>query len=63
MGTAAIREVWTAGALVRRHMRAALDVAGVQWREHKGWTESQFVVTGTRSQLLHAQSLVRPFGG
>lgn len=39
-----MRSTVTAGALVRRHVRANLDVLGAQWTEHKGLTESTFVV-------------------
>lgn len=36
----------TAGALLRRHVRAELDLHGLTYREHKGWIESTFIVSG-----------------
>ena len=53
-----VRDTVTAGALVRRQVRAALDVAGLAWREHKGWTASTFAVSGTSGQMRHARRLI-----
>lgn len=42
-----ITERVTVGALLRRQFRVALDVAGIAYREHKGWLDSVFVITTT----------------
>lgn len=42
-----IKSTVTAGALVRRQIRVALDILGMDWTEHKGMTESTFVVEGS----------------
>jgi hypothetical protein len=48
--TIRVRRQYSAGALVRRHLRAALDSMGAEWREYKGWLDSEFVVTATLNQ-------------
>ncbi len=40
----------TVGALIRRHVRVQLDLLGVNYREHKGFLDSQFVVTASERQ-------------
>ena len=46
-----VSEICTAGALVRHHVRAMLDAAGVDWTEHKAWTRSTFVLRGDRDSV------------
>ncbi len=48
----------TAGALVRRAIRAHLDVIGVRWTEHRGLIDSTFVVRGDEGQMAQVQALV-----
>ncbi|GAC1533571.1 MAG: hypothetical protein NVS3B1_27920 [Marmoricola sp.] len=47
------------GALIRRQVRVALDVAGIRYREHKGLLDSSFVVTATQSEWAAIQGWVR----
>jgi len=54
-----ITDTCTAGALVRRQVRVALDVIGLDWREHKGLFESTFVVTGTTDQMRRFGAAMR----
>lgn len=55
------RFTFRAGALVRRHARAYLDLIGAEWVEHKGWTSSTFVVTGTYEQWRQVVHFVAQF--
>ena len=49
----------TAGALVRRDVRAVLDLWGLTYREHKGWLESTFVVEGTAADKHRVDAWLR----
>lgn len=40
----------TVGALLRRDVRRALDRAGIEYTEDKGWFDSQFIVTVNDAQ-------------
>lgn len=57
--TALHRDQVRAGALIRRQFRASLDVLGVQWREHKGWLDSVFVITATAAEWDRINSWIR----
>lgn len=40
----------TVGILIRHKVRARLEVLGMNYKEHRGFVDSEFVVTGTMSQ-------------
>lgn len=62
-GVTYIKSTVTAGALLRRHVRAAFDVIGMTYTEHKGWTESTFVVRGTDQQWKRLQAWMKEVNG
>jgi hypothetical protein len=47
----ALKTTVSAGALVRRDMRALLDQLGITWTEHKGLLDSVFVIECTEEQF------------
>lgn len=40
------------GLLYRRTVRAALDSCGLDWKEHKGWLSSFFIIEGDAEDVL-----------
>lgn len=52
----------TAGALVRREVRALADMFGLAYVEHKGLLDSIFVLYGDDGQLSKMLVRVKSFG-
>lgn len=53
------RDLYEIGAIYRRQFRAGLDLHGISYTEHKGWTQSDFIVTGTGTEHLMLQRWIR----
>ena len=60
MTGARARTTITCGALIRRQVRAALEVRHVPYSEHKGWLDSVFVVDATLDDLIAVQAAIDP---
>jgi len=51
----------TAGALLRREIRRALDKNGIAYIEDKGWLDSQFVITADNATIRRIRGWVKQF--
>lgn len=53
----------TAGLLVRRRFRVFLDLHNIPYTEHKGFIESDFIVTANEKQVEAILRFERAYNG